>query len=287
MTFTKQYDLREKYQDGAIFHGLLFRFNSAGRGFVADLNDGGKILGEFLLDGVPDLVAHSNAVMFGTERVNPDDEFPVLYTNLYNTYKLEDDRLEGTLLCYRVFRTETGFSSELLQVIRIGFVEDLSLWKSLPDRGDVRPYGNFVIDRENGALWAFVMRNGTDSTRFFRFALPKPTEGEVSERFGVPTVTLRAEDVQQTFDTPFMRFMQGATMKDGKIYSVEGFTPKPDIPNKSPAGFRVIDTERGCEVLYQNLCELDLPTEPEMIDFDGDILFYGNHGAGLYTVELH
>ena len=81
-------------QDGAIWGDLLFRFQNHGGCYVYDLNNLEE-LARFRLDGTDAWMPHSNAVMFGSEYFAEGDEFPLLYTNVYNTYAKEEDRREG------------------------------------------------------------------------------------------------------------------------------------------------------------------------------------------------
>jgi hypothetical protein len=81
-----------KGQDGAICNGFLFRFDNAGHCFVYDLEKR-ALVSEFTLDRADEYSPHSNAVFFGTERLNAKDEFPLLYTNLYNNYKKKKNLL--------------------------------------------------------------------------------------------------------------------------------------------------------------------------------------------------
>ena len=260
-----------KGQDGAIRDGLLYRFTAKGRCFVYDL-PGLELLGEFTLDKADLLCPHSNAVFFW--------ENGVLYTNIYNNYAKEADRLEGVCCAYRITRDADGFRSQLLQVIRVNFVHT-PLWQS--DNGqDVRPYGNFVADGES--LYAFVMRDETHTTRFFRFPLPPITAGETDATWGVPVVRLKAEDIRQQFDRDYVNFMQGAICHKGLLYSVEGFT----YPNERDARpvLRVFDLQKEKQVFCQDLTELGLSNEPELVDVVGDVLYYVNHDGQVYRLDF-
>jgi len=124
-------------QDGAISNGYLFSFNGKGECSVYEtkalgcLKDGeAEIFSEFVLDKTDILVPHSNSVMFGNEYYDEEDEFPLLYTNIYNNYAKTDDKLKGVCLVYRIQRNEKTFKSTLVQIIEIGIVEDDTLWKS-------------------------------------------------------------------------------------------------------------------------------------------------------------
>ena len=159
-------------QDGAIRKNELFRFDTRGNCSVYDLNDieadNVRVLeptGSFVLDRAPLIVPHSNSVCWGTEFFDPSDEYPLLYSNVYNNYAKAADKLIGVCCVYRVERDENGFKTTLVQLIEIGFTADPELWRAYPDRDGVRPYGNFVIDRDGGSYYAFVMRREELGTR--------------------------------------------------------------------------------------------------------------------------
>ena len=148
-------------QDGAISNGYLFSLNHNGECTVYETKTLGKLKGdeaeifaEFVLDENAKLVPHSNSVMFGNEYYDEKDEFPLLYTNIYNNYANADNKLKGVCLVYRLQRSGREFTSTLVQIIEIGFVEDEKLWKSAGEKDDARPYGNFTIDAEQGIYYA-------------------------------------------------------------------------------------------------------------------------------------
>ena len=150
-------------QDGAIFGNELFRFDSRGGGRVYDisaLREGGeaRMIAKVTLDRADVLVPHSNAVFFGIERYEEGDPYPLLYSNVYNNYATASDPRIGTCCVYRILRDGDSFSTVLLQLIEIGFCEDAELWRATPAAHGVRPYGNFMIDRDAGAYYAYVMR---------------------------------------------------------------------------------------------------------------------------------
>ena len=273
-------------QDGAIYGSLLFRLTHAGKCFVYDLT---ALVGEgeetplatFTLGMADRLTPHSNAVFFGSERYAPEDEFPILYSNVYNNRASFEDKMLGTLLAYRILRCDGGFSATPVQLIRIGFCEDPALWRARPEAHGVRPYGNFVLDKESGTLYAFVMRDELRGTRYFSFAMPSVHDGEMLPAFGVRGVTLTPEAILGMFDMPYYRFIQGAIAHGGYIYSTEGFSRSE--PN--PPAIRVIDPSAGCETYY-SLPALDIWEEPEMIDFYRGTCYYSDACGNLYTVSF-
>lgn len=249
-----------KGQDGVIYDGCLLRFSAKGTGRVYDLQTLKEICA-FTLDKVDALMPHSNSVSLQGD---------ILYTNLYNTYAKEPDRKEGVCCAYQLSREGDTFHTELVQVIRIGFA-DTALWQS-ENRQDVRPYGNFVV--ENNKLYAFVMRDESHATRFFRFPLPD---------INSPTVTLTEQDIEAQFDESYVNYMQGAMCVNGLIYSLEGF----DHPNdRGRPALRIFDTKKQKQVFYADLTEYGLVDEPEWIDHYDGHTYYADHAGNVYRLNF-
>ena len=273
-------------QDGAIWGNLLFRFNARGEGKVYDLSRVAEDVeltpvATLTLDRAEEIAPHSNAVCFGTEFAEEGDEFPLLYSNIYNNYQKCEERLEGECCVYRLRREGDGFVTTLVQLIRIGFVENSDLWCSA-DVKDVRPYGNFTVDRERGLYWAYVMRDGSRTTRYFSFRLPKLSDGETDAALGIPCVTLTPDDILSQFDCDYHDYVQGGCCHNGRIYSVEGF----HADGKHPPAIRVIDTVGGRELICEKLADHGCLIEPECIDFCGDVCYYSDAHGALYTIDF-
>lgn len=277
-------------QDGAIWGKYMFRFDTSGGCCVydldeIDLNKEAETLTEvsrFQLDRCDQLVPHSNAVMFGCDYYCPEDEFPLLYTNIYNNRAKEIDPMKGVCCVYRLQRNANVFSSKLIQLIEIGFTEDCSLWCS-PDGSDVRPYGNFAIDREKRLYYAFTMRDGCQTTRYFSFHLPACTDGVYDPLWNVYRIKLQSSDVLGYFDCDYHHFIQGACTHAGKIYSLEGFSSK--HPSALP-GLRIIDPVFKMQEACYMLADYNLPLEPEFIDFRGGVCFYSDCTGALYVLSF-
>ena len=275
-------------QDGAIFNGLLFRFQKDGRCSVYSLNalsspeQSASPVGSFLLDKADMIVPHSNSVCFGREYYAPEDEFPLLYSNIYNNYAREADRRKGLCCVYRIQRCENTFTSTFVQLIGIGFTEDPVLWHSSEERFDVRPYGNFVIDAEKGIYYGFTMRDMAKSTRYFAFRLPRVRDGVMDPEYGVLKVTLQKEDILRQFDLPYHRFIQGACCYRGVIYSLEGFTDN----SLNPPAIRIVDPTEPGRHTYEAFSQYGLTVEPELIDFCEDTCYYADCVGNLYTLTF-
>ena len=279
--------IKDGRQDGAISNGYLFSFNHRGECTVYQIaslqcgeNGEAEVFAEFVLDKNDIIVPHSNSVMFGNEYYDEKDEFPLLYTNIYNNYVNCDEKLKGVCLVYRLQKDENTFTSTLVQMIEIGFVEDENLWKSVGEKDDLRPYGNFVVDTRENILYAFTMRDNTNSTRYFSFNLPKVSQGQMCEKYGVKKVVLTRDDILEYFDCDYHHFFQGASCHDGKIYSLEGFTDNKD----NPPAIRVIDTKLKKEIAFKLFKDLGTNIEPEMIDFYDDICYYTDHNGNMYKL---
>lgn len=262
-------------QDGAIFGNYLFRFENNGEGRAYDVRDivdgkGERVseIASFRLDKAELICPHSNSVVFGTEFYAEGEEFPLLYSNIYNNYAKANEQLKGVCCVYRLFRVEGGFDTELVQLIEIGFVDDAELWRMSPEAEGKRPYGNFVIDRERNIYYAFVMREQAEGTRYFSFDLPKVSAGVPDVRYGVKRVVLGKEDVIEMFDCEHHNFVQGACCRNGRIYSLEGFNNKPGTDR--PPALRIIDASAKKQVCFINLADHGFDKEPEVIDFFGD-----------------
>ena len=193
-------------QDGAIFGNYLFRFDTRGQCNVYNMADFKKSdeiqasvpVDSFVLDKAEVIVPHSNAVCFGTEYYAEGDEFPLLYSNIYNNYAKAEDPLVGVCCVYRIQREDNKFTTTLVQVIKVGFVNDYNLWRSSTEPADVRPYGNFTIDTETNMLYAFTMRDAAKATRYFAFDMPKLADGVFNEKYGVNVVTLSGMRILST-----------------------------------------------------------------------------------------
>lgn len=274
----------EHSQDGAIYGDYMFRLDAKGVCNVFYIPDWHKVC-TFTLDKIEIMRPHSNAVCFGTEFYTKDDEFPLLYSNIYNNYAKEEDRMEGTCCVYRITKAGEQFTSTLVQIIRIGFVDDLNYWKSLPDNSDVRSYGNFVVDTDHNKLYAFTMRDANETTRYFSFDLPKLSDGIFHEKFGVNMVTLQIADILTYFDCEYSRYIQGACYHDNHIYSVEGFSSK-TFPPKNPAKMRIINLNKEEQSEVIDLYGIGLEIEPEFVEFYGDKLYYADAKGKIFRFDL-
>lgn len=273
-------------QDGAIWGDFVFRFDHAGHCCVYDAaaldTDGEDIalpqIAAFSLNADDAVIPHCNAVTFSNTYYEDGDEFPLLYANVYNNYAKAEDRRVGMCCVYRLQREGLSFCAELVQLLQIGFACERGLWLSEGDVKDVRPYGNFVVDRDRNLIHAFVMRDGDKTTRYFTFRLPDVREGACSAEYGVRAAVLQKEDILSCFDAPYHLYIQGACCHNGLIYSSEGFNA--DVP----PSLRIIDPQAKRQIDHANLAELGYPTEAEWIDFRGERCYYSDGFGNLFEV---
>ena len=275
-------------QDGAIWGKYLFRFNTDASCKVYDLEniqpaadeDCLQPLCEFKLDKVDLIKPHCNSVVFGKECYAPEDDFPLLYSNVYNNYAKEEDRRKGMCCVYRLQRDGQRFYTTLVQVITVAFVEVAGLWCS-PEGKDVRPYGNFVIDRERDRYYGFTMIDQPRVTRFFAFRLPGAGDGVMDEKLGVPVVRLTPEDILEQFDCPYQCFIQGACCHAGVIYSLEGLPPHPQ-----EHAVVLVSTREKQQIGKFFFQEQGMTLEPELIDFKGDVCYYADNAGNLFALSF-
>ena len=268
-------------QDGAIWGTELFRMDEKGHCTVYDLGGDAPVkTGSFTLDRAHEIAPHSNAVCFGRERFEAKDPYPLLYTNIYNNYAGAENKRIGECLVYRIQRTKEGFASTLVQIIAVGFTEDADLWKASPEGHGPRPYGNFLVDPEKGDYWAFVMRNETLGTRYFRFALPSVRDGE-EDADGIRRAVLWKENILDFFDCEYHRYIQGAILKQGKIYSTEGF----DNDTVNRPALRIVDLKTKTAE-YHDITSLGYLEEPECIDFLGERCLDSDAVGNLYEITF-
>lgn len=254
-------------QDGEVFGDRLFLFTDAGVCNVYDA-DTAVLVDSFLMGGREYITPHVNSASFSDQYYAPGDEYPLLYTSVYNNLTPQNTQILGFCCVYRITETDGRFASELVQLIWVSFVGDRELWMS--PQSNERPFGNFVVDTDRDMLYAFVPRDDSQTTRFFGFALPDPRAGNESSTYGCRLLYLNVADICHQFDVEYFSSPQGCTYGNGRIYSVEGF----GSTNTVPPFLRVVDVESGTLELAVNLGQLGLDREPETVTFrDGELLY--------------
>lgn len=255
-------------QSAVIQYPYMFYFGSSGYCRVLNISSEPWSYGE----NTPNLVEigdsstimpHCNVAFWGNEKYDENDTFPIVFVNAYNAEGLP----KGTLYGYRIQMTENdnivSFSMTLVQTISIGFTDN-EIWA---DANDTRPYGNFVLDTDTNTLYAYVIRDTLNLTRFFAFNMPSLSDGNV---------TFALTDVIDQFDTEYFQLIQDNCYNGGNIYIAHG------KPNKGKI-------QRVNLSLKKRVSTIDLPLigfsyEPEVCEiYNGKML----HGNGyLYWLEF-
>ena len=202
-----------------------------------------------------------------------------IYSNIYNNYSSAEDKHIGECCVYNVGGDGKIWSNTLVQLLKIGFINDKNLW---PAATEVRPYGNFVVDNDNQFLYAFVMYSSKSLTYWYKFALPEVSEGEWNETYGCKVKTLTENDILDSWTTPLQNYVQGACVYDGLIWSTEGFT---GTSGANLARMRVIDPSKKSEIAVFNFFSDGDPVEPEFIEFYNGSCYYGS-AQQMYLLEL-
>lgn len=191
-------------QDACEYNNKLFIFNSQGKFNVYDLINK-TLYGLFDLDENDTIKPHCNSAFFGNKKYAEGDLFPILYVNAYNTSGLP----LGTLYGHRILFDSANniYSTQLIQTIKIGFTND-EIWTI---QGDIRPYGNFILNSDTNELYAFTLRG--ENTRFFKFNMPDIEIGDT---------ILNKNDIIEMFDTEILPYIQGCTYSNNQIFALNG-----------------------------------------------------------------
>lgn len=205
-----------------------------------------------------------------------------MYSNIYNSYASSTiDKHIGECCVYHVYLDETDstWKNSLKQLIKIGFINNTELWSPA---SETRPYGNFVVDAENKYLYAFTMYTSKGKTYWYKFNLPKITDGEWNDTYGCYVCTLNVEDILSQWTTSHQNYVQGACVYKNIIYSTEGFN---GATGTNVARMRLIDPNKKQEIAVFHFFSDDDPVEPEFIDFYGGICYYGSV-QHMYTLNF-
>lgn len=249
-------------QDGAIYDGKNFVANAHGTVYIKNVATG-EAVQTMTLDKKDILDPHSNALSFSTR-----NDALHLYTNIYSNYKSDTDKHIGECCVYRLTESGGTWSNTLEQIIKVGFIDDSNYW---PPSTEERPYGNFVVDDENNLLYVYVLYKTINKISWFKFDLPAVTEGVQNSTYGCPVYTLEASAILSTWTTAYQEYIQGACVHKGLIYSTSGAGGQ-----WGDAVLSVVDPAKKTVVAKFDFHKDDNAVEPESIDFDGDVCYYGD-----------
>ena len=202
-----------------------------------------------------------------------------VYSNVYNSYASQSDKHIGECCLYAVHGAANVWANTLVQVLKVGFIGDLECW---PAASEARPYGNFVVDEQNGCLYVYVMYSSKKLTYWYRFDLPEVSDGVWDEDYGCYVKTLEITDIKDHWTTPLQNYIQGACVHDGMIWSTEGFST---TSGSNLARMRIIDPSLKSQVAVFHFYSDGDPVEPEFIDFYDGKCYYGSVKQ-MYTIDL-
>lgn len=201
------------------------------------------------------------------------------YSNIYNSYASSStDKHIGECCVYKL-NDDTTYTNTLVQLIKIGFVDDTNYW---PPISHARPFGNFIVDNDANYLYAYVMYDNK-GTQWYKFRLPEISEGEDNSTYGCKVVTLTTEDILDSWVTPYMGYVQGADCFKGLLYTTEGFSG--NSSNARPT-MRVIDPTTKSQIAKFDLYGDGIIHEPEFIDFCDGKMYYGTPHH-IYLITLY
>lgn len=258
-------------QDGCIYGNLLFLLSSSSVCSVYNLASGNRLC----VARFPDyngFYPHSNSVCLGS-KISEYDPTPLIYSNVYNGYP-QNKEMNGTCFVYRsIFdKINEVFSFEMVQVIKVGFTDDESLWGS--QTNNKSPYGNFLVNGDE--LWVYLNIFDLSITRFFKFKLPEVKESNSNIEY----VTLQSSDIIDSFDTFLFNHIQGGAVFNNYIFSLEGYGN-----DSAPSFLRAISLETK-EVFSLDLGLFLGMYEPEFIDFYNGLLVIGTFEKHLFYIYM-
>ena len=251
-------------QDGCCIGDLLFQFTSSGTFDVYNMKTTLAVETNCQM-GLPteNVAPHCNSVCIGIEK--NASNIPYVYVNAYNAEGLP----MGACYVYSITNS-SGYTAELIQTILIGFTSS----ETWTDGTSTRPYGNFIVDIENGFLYV-ITQPTSNKERVFKFELPQVASG---------TVTLAETDIVDQFDLPWLPYIQGSAINNGRLYQLSGFGSTQQS-GTYPGFCHVIDLEREKEVSTIPLDNIGVTSEPELIDVYDNKLILAS-GGFLYGLSF-
>ena len=175
-----------------------------------------------------------------------------------------------------------AYTSDLVQIIKIGFVNDPMWTSSTGMASDTRPYGNFAIDYKNGYLYAIALKYGDYVTRTIKFKLPDINEGTYNATYDANVLKLQLDDIIDYFDTPYAFSIQDVDFYNDYIFITEGFTDNV----VEPARMRVIDVNNQSQVALFEIYQDFFPIEPEFICWYQGELYYADSRLNVMKIKL-
>lgn len=271
------YDANDVYL-GQINRELNGLFAGSGQWLTA-----GTLITDELIYSVAPETDHISLIAYNNElpvyEATYSGEILHVYSNVYNSYASQPEKHIGECCVFAVYGAANVWANSLVQVLKVGFIDDLGRW---PAASEVRPYGNFIVDEQNGCIFVYVMYSSKKLTYWYRFDLPEVSDGVWDEEYGCYVKTLEITDIKDHWTTPLLNYIQGACVHDGLIWSTEGFTA---TSGTNLARMRVINPSLKSQIAVFHFYADGDPVEPEFIDFYDNKCYYGSV-TQMYTIDL-
>jgi hypothetical protein len=201
---------------------------------------------------------HCNNADFSNIFYDENDRFPLLYISQFR----DNDRC--VIVC-RIIQEGMKFTIRVVQKIQLPM-----------DHSIIGYYTDAVLDNENGFMYVYSYNSTKyNSISLHKFKMPEFREDE--------TVVLTNDDIIESFNNGYCKHPQGAKIKDGLLYMVEGvpnwgtevYLRVTNLENKSHA--RVSFSKMQTEKIW----------EPEDIFFYNDELYCAsNFCKGVYKMSI-
>lgn len=237
-------------QGASVFGDYLFQFLSHEKAvYIYNLKT--KSLEEYVTYDI-ERGSHCTNASFSNVFYDPNDEFPLLYVSGSNI---------GVYNYIEVFRVErnNGFKlTHIQEIILPASSEKNNLY-----------WQNVVIDNENNYMYVYASTNGA---QIAKFNIPD---------FKQPKITLTDNDILEQYSFESFRSQQGAVIKNGFLYVIEGIPAQQHISN-----LRIIDLVNKKQLYKFNLLELGFNYETEGLAFyKNQLLVTTYYGQGIYTIK--
>lgn len=201
---------------------------------------------------------HCNNADFSNIFYDENDRFPLLYISQFRN----NDRC--VIVC-RITQEKNVYSIRVVQKIQLPM-----------DHSIIGYYTDAVLDNENGFMYVYSYNSTKyNSISIHKFKIPEFREDE--------TVVLTNDDIIESFNNGFCRHPQGAIIKNGLLYMVEG------VPNWGTEVYlRVtnLKNKSHARVSFSKM-QTDRTWEPEDIFFYNDELYCAsNFCQGVYKMSI-
>ena len=220
-------------------------------------------------------MGHADTMCFGTQKVDENDEFPVLYIS---GSQANTAGKGGNIYAYRIVRSTDESGNDVWQESMVQRIIS-------PDVAIVGSFPDVVIDKENNNMWimgwltsyTFNNEDGSGCTNCFsKFSIPDIFAGKKDSK-GVYQLSLKEEDRLSYFlVNDIHAITQGLCFYNGKIICPYG---KPAVSYK---GIDVVDVNKEKVIYNINLKGSKIGEAEAAVIYD-DNLFILGQGDYVYS----